>query len=78
MRKRILSILVSVSMALSLVPAVPFTAEAEDAAATLPSVTAFATKDQLMNSFKSDDASTVGKLVFGKNDQGDKSVNFKV
>ena len=51
MRKRILSILVSVSMALSLVPAVPFTAEAEDAAATLPSVTAFATKDQLMNSF---------------------------
>lgn len=48
MRKRILSILVSVSMALLLVPAVPFTAAAEGAAedaadevaVSTPSVTA--------------------------------------
>ena len=40
---------------------------------TAPSVTAFATKDQLMKAFNPDsngNATTIGRLVFGKNSSG--------
>lgn len=70
MRKRILSILVSISMALLLVPTVPFAMASDDAAGGAPSISAFATKDQLMTEFSSKDPTNIGKLVFGKNDQG--------
>ncbi|MGN0038723.1 MAG: hypothetical protein ACI36Y_06310 [Coriobacteriales bacterium] len=78
MRKRILSILVSISMALLLVPAVPFAMANEDAAGdapsevvdNTPSITAFASKDQLMTEFSRLTTTNAGKLLFGKNDQG--------
>ena len=46
------------------------TVQAATGSGTEPSVTAYATKDQLMTAFNSDsngDATTIGKLVFGKN-----------
>ena len=46
------------------------TAQAATGSGTEPSVTAYATKDQLMTAFNPDsngDATTIGKLVFGKN-----------
>ena len=46
------------------------TVQAATGCGTEPSVTAYATKDQLMTTFNTDsngDATTIGKLVFGKN-----------
>ena len=46
------------------------TVQAATGSGTEPSVTAYATKDQLMTAFNPDsngDATTIGKLVFGKN-----------
>ena len=46
------------------------TVQAANGSGTEPSVTAYATKDQLMTAFNPDsngDATTIGKLVFGKN-----------
>ena len=49
------------------------TVQAATGSGTEPSVTAYATKDQLMTAFNPDsngDATTIGKLVFGKNSSG--------
>ena len=67
MRKRILSILLALCMVLTLMPQAAF---AEGETESTPSLSAFATKDQLMNSFSSNDFDNKGKLVFGKNSEG--------
>ena len=49
------------------------TVQAATGTGTAPSVTAFATKDQLMKAFNPDsngNATTIGRLVFGKNSSG--------
>ena len=67
MRKRILSILLAICMVITLMPQAAF---AEGETDSTPSLSAFATKDQLMNSFSSNDFDNKGKLVFGKNSEG--------
>ena len=71
MKKRILSIMLAICMALLLVPQAAF---AEENTSAAPSVSAYATKAQLMdNTFAPDSNGTVtniGKLVFGKNSSG--------
>ena len=68
MKKRIISIMLAICMVITLVPQVAF------AASSTPSVTAYATKKQLMdNTFapnSSGTAAKIGKLVFGKNSSG--------
>ena len=49
------------------------TVQAATGTGTEPSVTAFATKDQLMTAFNPDsngNATTIGRLLFGKNSSG--------
>ena len=71
MKKRIISIMLAICMVITRVPQVAF------AASSTPSVTAYATKEQLMdntNTFapnSSGTASKIGKLVFGKNSSGE-------
>ena len=75
--KKGMAFVLSLAMVAGLVPAMSGGANKVQAAAgsgTEPSVTAFATKDQLMgDTFKPDsdgNATTIGKLVFGKNSDG--------
>ena len=75
--KKGMAFVLSLAMVAGLVPAMSGGANKVQAAAgsgTEPSVTAFATKDQLMgDTFKPDvdgNATTIGKLVFGKNFSG--------
>ena len=71
MKKRILSILLSLCMVLTLAPQAAFAGTGTD---STPSVTAYATKDQLMDGTFAPNsnvtASNIGKLVFGKNSSG--------
>ena len=68
MKKRILSIMLAICMVITLVPQAAF------AASSTPSVTAYATKKQLMDGTFAPNsnvtASNIGKLVFGKNSSG--------
>ena len=74
--KKGLAILLSLAMVVGLVPATSGGAikvQAASGSGTEPSVTAYATKDQLMTAFNPDangTATTTGKLVFGKNSSG--------
>ena len=75
MRKRFLSIMLSICMVLTLVPQVEFTAAGTS---STPSVSAYATKAQLMDGTFAPDstsgtAANIGKLVFGKKQNSDKS-----
>ena len=71
--KKGMAFVLSLAMVAGLVPAMSGGADTVQAATgsgTEPSVTAYATKDQLMTAFNPDsngDATTIGKLVFGKN-----------
>ena len=71
--KKGMAFVLSVAMAAGLVLAMSGganTVQAATGSGTEPSVTAYATKDQLMTAFNPDsngDATTIGKLVFGKN-----------
>lgn len=68
-----MAFVLSLAMVAGLVLAMPGganTVQAATGSGTEPSVTAYATKDQLMTAFNPDsngDATTIGKLVFGKN-----------
>ena len=69
--RRVFSILMALAMIISLLPMNAM--EVKAAEGTQPSVTAYATKDQLMTAFTPNSfgtATTVGKLVFGKNSSG--------
>ena len=74
--KKGMALVLSLVMAAGLVPAMSGGADTVQAATgtgTVPSVTAFATKDQLMKAFNPDsngNATTIGRLVFGKNSSG--------
>ena len=74
--KKGMALVLSLVMAAGLVPAMSGGADTVQAATgtgTAPSVTAFATKDQLMKAFNPDsngNAMTIGRLVFGKNSSG--------
>lgn len=74
--KKGMAFVLSLAMVAGLVPAMSGganTVQAATGSGTEPSVTAYATKDQLMNSFKPNSDGTVenyGKLVFGKNSSG--------
>lgn len=71
--KKGMAFVLSLAMVAGLVPAMSGganTVQAATGSGTEPSVTAYATKDQLMNSFKPNSdgtAANYGKLVFGKN-----------
>ena len=71
--KKGMAFVLSLAMVAGLVPAMSGganTVQAATGCGTEPSVTAYATKDQLMTAFNPDsngDATTIGKLVFGKN-----------
>lgn len=72
MKKRILSIVLTLCMVLMLVPATAFAEEnAETSTGTAPSVSAYATKAQLMDGTFVPNAvgkpNNIGKLVFGSN-----------
>lgn len=71
-RRRLLSILLSLCMVVALMPQ---TASAAGASDSTPSVSAYATKNQLMDgTFAPDSSGTavnIGKLAFGKNSEGD-------
>ena len=74
MKKRILSIVLTLCMVLMLVPATAFAEEnAETSTGTAPSVSAYATKAQLMDGTFVPNAvgkpNNIGKLVFGSNGQ---------
>ena len=70
-KRRLLSIVLSLCMVLALVPQMVF---AEGEISGTPSVSAYATKDQLKgDTFAPDssgNATNIGKLVFGKNSSG--------
>ncbi len=74
--KKGMALVLSLVMAAGLVPAMSGganTVQAATGSGTEPSVTAYATKDQLMTAFTPDangTATTKGKLVFGKNSDG--------
>ena len=74
--KKGMALVLSLVMAAGLVPAMSGganTVQAATGSGTKPSVTAYATKDQLMTAFTPDangTATTKGKLVFGKNSDG--------
>ena len=74
--KKGMALVLSLVMAAGLVPAMSGGADTVQAATgtgTDPSVTAFATKDQLMTAFNPDsngNATTIGRLVFGKISSG--------
>ena len=69
-----IAFVLSLAMVAGLVPAMSGganTVQAATGSGTEPSVTAYATKDQLMTAFNPDangTATTTGKLVFGKNE----------
>ena len=71
--KKGMAFVLSLAMVAGLVPAMSGganTVQAATGSGTEPSVTAYATKDQLMTAFNPDsngDATTIGKLVLGKN-----------
>lgn len=71
--KKGMAFVLTFAMIAGLVPAMSGganTVQAATGSGTEPSVTAYATKDQLMTAFNPDsngDATTIGKLVFGKN-----------
>lgn len=71
--KKGMAFVLSLAMVAGLVPAMSGganTVQAATGSGTEPSVTAYATKDQLMTAFNPDSngtATTIGKLVFGKN-----------
>lgn len=71
--KKGMAFVLSLAMVAGLVPAMSGganTVQAATGSGTEPSVTAYATKDQLMTAFNPDsngDATTIGKLVFDKN-----------
>ena len=71
--KKGMAFVLTFAMMAGLVPAMSGganTVQAATGSGTEPSVTAYATKDQLMTAFNPDsngDATTIGKLVFGKN-----------
>lgn len=71
--KKGMAFVLSLAMVAGLVPAMSGganTVQAATGSGTQPSVTAYATKDQLMTAFNPDSngtATTIGKLVFGKN-----------
>ena len=72
MKKRILSIVLTLCMALMLIPTTAFAGEtAGTGTSTAPSVTAYATKEQLMNNTFAPNANgtanNIGKLAFGSN-----------
>ena len=71
MRKRILSIMLAICMVLTLMPQAAFAAAATS---STPGVSAYATKDQLMDGTFAPDSSgnapNIGKIAFGKNSQG--------
>ncbi|MGN0736459.1 MAG: bacterial Ig-like domain-containing protein [Anaerovoracaceae bacterium] len=71
MKKRLLSIMLAICMVITLIPTTAF---AETGTDNAPSVTAYATKAQLMyNTFapnSSGTAANIGKLAFGKNSSG--------
>ena len=74
--KKGMALVLSLVMAAGLVPAMSGganTVQAATGSGTEPSVTAYATKDQLMTAFTPDangTATTIGRLVFGKNSSG--------
>lgn len=74
--KKGMALVLSLVMAAGLVPAMSDganTVQAATGSGTEPSVTAYATKDQLMTAFTPDangTATTIGRLVFGKNSSG--------
>lgn len=74
--KKGMAFVLSLAMVAGLVPAMSGGADTVQAATGTgkePSVTAFATKDQLMTAFNPDsngNATTIGRLVFGKNSSG--------
>jgi len=70
--RRILSVILSVALVLGLMPEMLGSKMVVQAAENRePAVTAYATKDQLMNTFQQDgNNSTIGKIVFGKNYEG--------
>lgn len=74
--KKGMAFVLSLAMVAGLVPAMSGganTVQAATGSGTKPSVTAYATKDQLMTAFTPDangTATTKGKLVFGKNSDG--------
>ena len=74
--KKVMAFVLSLAMVAGLVPAMSGganTVQAATGSGTEPSVTAYATKDQLMTTFKPDsngETTTIGKLVFGKNSDG--------
>ena len=71
MKKRILSIVLAICMVFTLMPHFVF---AEGSTSATPSVSAYATKAQLMDDTFSPDlngkATNIGKLAFGKKDGG--------
>lgn len=79
MKKRILSIILTLCMILMLVPQTAF---AEDNTSTAPSVSAYATKAQLMDSTFAPDSSgtakNIGKLIFGKKTNGTTSQEWYI
>jgi len=70
--KRGMALLMAVFMVLGTVQAMPGgTVDAKAAVSAKPSVTTFATKQELMESFQQDGTNdTIGKLVFGKDHEG--------
>ena len=74
--KKGMALVLSLVMAAGLVPAMSGganTVQAAPGSGTEPSVSAYATKDQLMTAFNPDsngNATTIGRLVFGKNSSG--------
>ena len=74
--KKGMALVLSLVMAAGLVPAMSGganTVQAATGTGTEPSVSAYATKDQLMTAFNPDsngNATTIGRLVFGKNSSG--------
>ena len=74
--KKGMAFVLSLAMVAGLVPAMSGganTVQAATGSGTEPSVTAYATKDQLMTAFTPDsngNATTIGRLVFGKNSSG--------
>ncbi|MDD6207072.1 MAG: DUF6273 domain-containing protein, partial [Clostridiales bacterium] len=72
--RRLLAVFLCVCMGLTMLPAMPGNIVNVKAASVDPSVTAFATPSDLMDAFKPDgngQSTTIGKLVFGKNSNGD-------
>ena len=70
-KRRLLSIVLSLCMVMALMPQMVF---AEGETSGTPSVSAYATKDQLKDDTfapdSSGNATNIGKLVFGKNSSG--------